>query len=78
MVLQGILTVGEQTLVANGRQAEVRQFREALHETMGAELVDVIETLTGSQVRAAISMDDVDRDLAGELFVLERDGTPRG
>jgi len=77
VVLQGILTVGERTLVADGRQAEVRQFREAMHETMGAELAEVIESLTGWHVRAAMSTDDVDRDLAAELFMLERDETPQ-
>ena len=78
VVLQGVLTVAERTLVADGRQAEVRQFRDALHETMGAELAEMIETLTGCHVRAAMSAHDVDRDLAAELFMLERDATPQG
>ena len=72
VVLQGILTVGERTLVADGRQAAVRQFRAAMHETMGAELAGSIQALTGCRVQAAMSSDDVDRDVAAELFMLER------
>jgi uncharacterized protein YbcI len=73
VVLQGILTVGERTLVADGRQAAVRQFREAMHEAMDAELAGLIEAQTGCRVVAAMSSNDVDRDLAAELFVVEPD-----
>jgi uncharacterized protein YbcI len=73
VVLQGILTIGERTLVADGRQTAVRQFRDAMHEAMNAELASVIETQTGCHVVTAMSSNDVDRDLAVELFVLERD-----
>jgi uncharacterized protein YbcI len=73
VVLQGILTVGERTLVADGRQATVHQFREAMREAMKAELTGLIEAQTGRPVFAAMGANDVDRDLAAELFVLERD-----
>src|SRR3954469_16991566 len=67
---QGILTIGERTLVADGRQAAVWQFREAIHEAMNAELTGLIEAQTGCHVVAAMSTTDVDRDLAAEVFVL--------
>jgi uncharacterized protein YbcI len=75
VVLEGILTTGERTLVADGRQAAVRQLRDAMHEAMNAELTRLIEAQTGCHVVAAMSSNDVDRDLAAELFVLERDAS---
>lgn len=75
VVLQGILTIGERTLVADGRQAAVRQLRDAMNEAMNAELTGVIEAQTGCHVVAAMSSNDVDHDLAAELFVLERDAS---
>jgi uncharacterized protein YbcI len=75
VVLQGILTIGERTLVADGRQAAVRQFRDAMHEAMSAELAGLIEEQTGCHVVTVMSSNDVDRDLAAELFMLERDAS---
>jgi uncharacterized protein YbcI len=72
VLLQGILTVGERTLVAQGQQDAVRQLRLAMHEIMGPELAGSVEALTTCRVEAAMSTDDVSRDLAAELFVLER------
>jgi uncharacterized protein YbcI len=46
VVLQGILTIGERTLVAEGRQTAVRQLRDAMHEAMNAELTGLIEAQT--------------------------------
>jgi uncharacterized protein YbcI len=71
VVLQGVLTVGERTLVSDGRQNAVRQLRAAMHETMVAELAGTIQALTGCRVQNALSSDDVDHDVAAELFVLE-------
>lgn len=71
VVLGGVLTLAERTLVAGGRQDAVRQLRAALHDTIGIELAGAIQTLTGSRVQAVLSADDVDRDLAAEVFVLE-------
>jgi uncharacterized protein YbcI len=72
VLLQDILTIGERTLVADGRQAAVRQFREAIHAAMNAELAGLVEAQTGCHVLTAMSTTDVDRDLAAELFLLER------
>src|SRR4051794_1943511 len=71
VVLHGTLTVAERTLVSDGRKDAVRRLRVAMHEAMTAELADAIRALTGCQVLAAMSSDDVDRDIAAELFVLE-------
>jgi uncharacterized protein YbcI len=72
VVLGGVLTVVERTLVADGRQDAVRRHRAVMHDTMGIELAGAIQKLTGCRVQAALSADNVDRDLAAEVFVLER------
>ena len=72
VVLGGVLTVGERTLAAHGRQDAVRHLRAAMRETIGAELAGSIRALTGCQVQIAVSDIDVDGDAAAELFVLER------
>lgn len=71
VVLHGTLTVSERTLVSDGRKDAVRGLRAAMHQAMRAELADAIRALTGSPVLAAMSSDDVDQDIAAELFVLE-------
>ena len=71
VVLRGVLTLVERTLVADGRQEAVRRHRAAIHDTMGIELAGAIQGVTGCRVEAAMSADDVDNDLAAELFVLQ-------
>jgi uncharacterized protein YbcI len=71
VVLEGVLTPVERSLVAGGRQAAVREHRAAVRDTMGVELAGAIHALTGCRVQAALSANDVDRDLAAEVFVLE-------
>jgi uncharacterized protein YbcI len=71
VLLGGVLTVVERTLVAGGRQEAVRKHRSAIHDTMETELASVIQRLTGCRVEAALSADDVDSDLAAELFLLK-------
>jgi uncharacterized protein YbcI len=75
VVLGGVLTLAERALVVAGRQDAVRQQRAAMHDTMGIELAVAIQRLTGCRVQAALSADDVDRDLAAEVFVLEGPAT---
>jgi uncharacterized protein YbcI len=71
VLLGGVLTLVEKTLVASGRQDAVRKHRAAMHDTMGSELAGAIQRLTGRRVESAMRADDVDSDLAAELFVLE-------
>jgi uncharacterized protein YbcI len=71
VVLRGTLTASERALVADSRQDAVRRFRVAIHHAMTAELAGVIRKLTGCRVLTALSADDVDRDIAAEVFFLE-------
>jgi uncharacterized protein YbcI len=72
VLLGGVLTLVERTLVDGGRQDAVRRHRAAIHDTMRMELTRAIQRLTGCRVEAALSANDLDSDLAAELFVLER------
>jgi uncharacterized protein YbcI len=67
------LTPAERTLREAGRQAEVKQLREALLEPLRDDLVPMIEQLTGRHVISFLSDFDVDNDLSVDCFVLEPD-----
>jgi uncharacterized protein YbcI len=72
VVFRDSLTTAERNLVAGGRVAAVANMRQALQHTMRDELVGVIETLTGRRVDAYLSANDVEPDVAAEVFVLDR------
>jgi uncharacterized protein YbcI len=72
VLMQDTLTVGERTLVANGRVDAVHALRLELQPAMQAELTDEVERLTGCVVEAFMSTNHIDPDLAAQLFVLDR------
>lgn len=72
VVMREAMTHAEATLVAAGREDAVLELRGELQRTMHAELVDVVEQLTGSKVEALMSAINVDPDIAVEVFVLDR------
>jgi uncharacterized protein YbcI len=71
VVLGGGYTASERTLFEGGRWHEVREARQQWQDTMRARFVETIERLTGQNVRAFMSANHQDPDLAVELFVLE-------
>jgi uncharacterized protein YbcI len=76
-ILHDGLTKGERSLVEDGREDAVLQMRHTYQGTMRAELIAVVERLTGRKVAAFMSDNHVDPDVAVETFVLElRDGDP--
>jgi uncharacterized protein YbcI len=76
VVLQDTLTKGEQSLVRDGKTDLVLSTRKAYQNTMRADLIAAIETLTGRTVHAFLSDNHVDPDVAVESFVLvPQDGT---
>ena len=77
VVMEGLMTAAERSLVTRGRTGAVLQVREAFHETMRAALVRSVEELTGAKVRAFMGDNHVEADMAIEAFVLDRsvDGT---
>lgn len=70
VVLQDTLTKGERSLVADGRTDLVLSTRKAYQQTMGKELIGTVEQLTGRTVRAFLSDNHADPDIAVECFVL--------
>jgi uncharacterized protein YbcI len=71
VILEGMMTKAEQTLIARGKHDAVMQMRDAFQETMRDALVANVEELTGSKVRAFMSGNSIDPDMSVEVFILE-------
>lgn len=77
VVLRDTLTRGERSLVSDGRRDLVLHTRKAYQDAMGADLVAVVEGLSGRTVQAFLSDNHIDPDVAIESFVLEPAPHPR-
>ena len=71
VVLQDNLTVGEQTLTDAGQGQAVLDLRRRWQGVMQADVSREIEELTGRKVIGFMSDNQIDPDLAVEVFVLE-------
>jgi uncharacterized protein YbcI len=71
VVLQDTLTMGERSLVRDGKADLVLAMRRAFQETMSAQLIAAVERHSGRTVRAFLSGNHLDPDTAVESFVLE-------
>ena len=69
-----VLTDAEKSLTENGQIGPVNTIRHLFQETMAADFREAFERLTGRKVVAFISGNDIDPDIAAELFIL--DGPP--
>jgi uncharacterized protein YbcI len=76
VVLEGVLTRAERSLIAGGRPEEALQLRRNLHAVMRPMLANTIADLTGTVVRAAMGDSEHDPDMAVEVFVLDRPVDP--
>jgi uncharacterized protein YbcI len=70
VVLQDTLTKGERSLVGDGLHDLVLTMRKAYQSTMRLDLVRGIEDILGRTVRAFLSDNHIDPDVAVEVFVL--------
>ncbi len=70
VVMQDTLTRGELALVEGGAHDRVVGMRHEFQRMMGAELTAAVELETGRTVRAFMSANHVDPDIATETFVL--------
>ena len=77
VVLEDTLTKGERSLVRDGQRERVLDTRKAYQMTMRAEMISGIEQITGRSVRAFMSDNHIEPDVAVELFLLEPDGGAR-
>jgi uncharacterized protein YbcI len=71
VVLQDTLTMGERSLVRDGQVELVIAERKAFQLTMGDQLIAAVERHSGRTVRAFLSDNHIDPDIAVESFVLE-------
>jgi uncharacterized protein YbcI len=69
--LEGSLTPAEQSLVAMGEDARLRDIRMFFQHASEARFREVVEELTGRNVIAFISGMDTGRDVSAEVFYLE-------
>jgi uncharacterized protein YbcI len=72
VVLEDVMTPAERSLAAAGRSDTVLRTRQLLQDLMRPYLRSTVERLTGCDVRAFMSANHIDPDLATELFVLDR------
>ena len=71
VLLEDTLTKGERALVRNGRAEKVLDIRKEFQEAMREDFISKVSQLTGRSVVAMMSTNNIDPDLAVELFVLD-------
>jgi uncharacterized protein YbcI len=74
VAMEGGLTRGEETMVADGKETQVRTFRLSFEETMAPVATAAIEELTGRRVIGYHSQITFGPVRAFEIFVLEPEG----
>jgi uncharacterized protein YbcI len=70
-VLEDGLTPIERTLATDGRSETVEHVRHLLQEAMRRDMVSGVEEISGRRVRAFLSANQVDPNIAVETFLLE-------
>jgi uncharacterized protein YbcI len=71
-LMHGVLTHAEKTLSETNQGEAVNQIRHLFQQTMDADFHEAIERLTGRRVVAFISGNNLDPDVAAEVFILDR------
>ena len=71
VVMEDSLTHAERNLVESGLAPKVLETRHDFQRLMSDELIGVVEEETGRTVRAFMSDNHIDPDVAAEIFVLE-------
>jgi uncharacterized protein YbcI len=71
VVLRDTMTAGETNLVSAGHEAFVLELRHKFQMAMKDDSVEVIERLTGRNVVAFMSTNNIEPDIAAEIYMLE-------
>jgi uncharacterized protein YbcI len=71
VVMHDPFTKGEQSLIADGREAAVLELRAESERMLKPELVGIVERLTSRRVEAFMSAAHVAPQLVVEVFVLD-------
>jgi uncharacterized protein YbcI len=72
IVLEEVMSQAERNLVAAGQEEAVLQAKTAAQVAMRPYLRSMIERLTGCKMLAFLSANNVEPDVAAELFMLDR------
>jgi uncharacterized protein YbcI len=72
VVMEDTMTTAERSLAADGKGETVRQMRGDLDRAMEADLVTAVETIVGSRVNAFLSANNVEPDIACQVYSLEQ------
>jgi len=72
--LEDIYTPFEKTLIAGGHDKLVMDARFAFQQMMRDTYIGIIERVTGRKVRAFLSQNHINPDIAVEMFVLDPEG----
>jgi uncharacterized protein YbcI len=70
VLLEDTLTMGERSLIHDGKSELVLRTRRAFQETMGPQMIAAVERCSGRRVQAFLSANHLEPDLAIESFVL--------
>jgi len=70
-VLEDTMTKAERSLAVGGHEEFVLRLRHAIQTTMQKDLTAALEALTHRQVVAFMSANQIEPDLAAEVFVLD-------
>ncbi len=78
-VLEDALTPVERTLADDGQTRTIERVRGKLQEALGDEMIECVEAISGRRVRAFLSANLVEPDIAVETFLLHEreDGSPQ-
>ena len=68
-ILEEIFTTAERTLIDAGSGDHVHDTRKKFQDAVKAEFIDVVERITGREVRVFLSQVDVEANLALEFFL---------
>ena len=77
-VFTDTLSKADRTLVGLGRGEEVLRRRMLLQDAMGPLAIPAVEAVLGRRVTAFMSANNVDPDLAVEIFILAPDADDSG
>jgi uncharacterized protein YbcI len=78
VIMRNVLTASERTLCEHGYDALVLDSRRAMQEILRPELAAFIEQRFGRPVIGFMSGNQLEPDLAGEIFVLAAEDGHRG
>jgi len=70
-LMYDVLTPAERLLTRSGRHDAVLRMRHLLRETMEPDFREAVERLTGRRVTAFVSGNQLEPDVASEVFVLD-------